>query len=338
MDRAGVVGIEGWVVRAGTQVRPGALTLTSPYGEVSAWRVRDDPALPGLRPALDTASVGAVLHDLGVAPAGLRLELLAYRPERRAVVAATTPTHELYFKCVPPAKAEALHRRHVACAAAGLPVPEAVGYDAGLGLLLLTPLHGDPLRPALMSTGAVLPPPDEVADLQAGFARVDLDLPARAVLRQVRGHAQLLRAVLPAAADRVDDLVGRIDPRRRGEAEVVVHGDFYDDQVLLRDGHVSGVVDVDGAGLGHPADDAGNLLAHLLLLRRLVPTGAGVHSWLPAVADVLHARHDPDELHRRTAAVLVGLGTWPHSRQTERWQDETGEILELAERALDGHL
>ena len=300
--------------------------------------MRDDPALPGLRAALDVGAVGSVLRDLGVPDDGLRLELLAYRAERRAVVAVTTPTHSLYVKCVPPAKADALHRRHVACAAAGLPVPEAVGYDAALGLLLLTPLHGEPLRPALMASGAALPPPAELVELQSAFARVELDLPARSVLRQVRGHAQLLRTVLPSCAGRVDDLVGRIDPRRRGDADVVVHGDLYDDQLLLRDGHVSGVVDVDGAGLGHPGDDAGNLLAHLLLLRRLSPAGAGVHTWTPAVVEALRARHDVHELHRRTAAVLVGLATWPHSVQTDRWPAETEQILDLAERALDGVL
>ncbi len=95
-----------------------------------------------------------------------------------------------------------------------------------------------------------------------------------------------------------------------------------------------GVVDVDGAGLGHPADDAGNLLAHLLLLRELVPAGSVLHGWMPDVLEAVRAAHEPDQLRRRTAAVLLGLATWPHSQQLPDWQARTARVLELAQEAL----
>ena len=334
VDRDGAVGLEGWVLCAGADTSIGTHVLDSPYGQVAAWRVRDDPVLVGLKAALDRAAVGGLLQDLGVPAEGLVLSLLAYRPQRRAVVRAQTPTHELYLKCVPPDKAPPLHRRHVACAAAGVRVPRAVGYDRGLGLIVLTPLPGTSVRSTLLRDDPALPAPAELMSLMAAFEGVELDEPARSPIGQARGHAALLRTLLPAEAGRVDDLLGEVRAVPDGHRRVV-HGDFYDDQVLLRDGAIAGVVDVDGAGRGHPADDAANLLAHLLLLVELAPTATALRSWLPPLLDELTARHEPAELRRRAAAVLLGLATWPHSQQVPQWQEQTASILALADRVLE---
>lgn len=332
VERGGQVAVEGWVVRAGDDSALGTHVLDGPFGPVGAWRVRDDPSLPGLRAALDRPAVAGLLQDLGLPGEGLALSLLAYRPRRRAVVRVQTAVHELYLKCVPPERAPGLHRRHVACTAADLPVPRAVGFDATQGLLVLTPLSGTPLRTALLQDAAELPTPAQLVALMSAFGQVHLDEVARSPVQQARGHAELLAALLPHEAARVDDLLGQVRAVPAGEQRVV-HGDFYDAQVLLRDGVVAGVVDVDGAGLGHPADDAANLLAHLLLLRELTPTGA-LTSWLPGVVDAVHAVHDPEQLRRRTAAVLLGLASWPHSQHADGWQGQTSRILDLAQQAL----
>lgn len=332
-ERAGEVGLEGWVLRAGDDAPAGTSVLDGPYGPVAAWRVRDDPSLVGLRAALDAHAVLGLLDALGVPGDGLEITLLAYRPRRRAVVVARTPQHELFLKCVPPEKAPALHRRHVACTAAGVPVPKAVGYDPALGLLVLTPVPGTSVRTLLLRDDPGLPPPRQMADLVEAFGVAELDEPARSPVRQARGHSALLRTLLPAQAGRVDDLLGRVQQVQDGPPRVV-HGDFYDDQVLVQDGAVTGVVDVDGAGLGQPADDAANLLAHLRLLRELVPPTSVVHAWQPQVAEAVRAPHDPDDLGRRTAAVLLGLATWPHSQHQPGWQEQTLRILDLVEEAL----
>lgn len=331
VDRDGQVHREGWVVHAGAELPPATLRVEGDAGAYAAWRVRDDPGLPALRLVLDLHAVSAMLVDLGVPVDGLAVELVAYRPQRRAVVEVTTSSHRLFLKCVPPALAAGLHARHLACRAVDLPVPHPVGVDEALGLLVLTPLRGAPLRDALLRAGAPLPDPAQVVDVLDAFARVELDAKARSPLRQSRGHAAVLREVLPPEAGRVDDLVAALRPREDDGPRCVVHGDFYDDQLLVEGGSVVGVVDVDGAGLGHPADDAANLLAHLLVLRTLVPSDAGAHAWLPAVAERLLPRSDPAELARRTSAVLVGLATWPHTQHEPGWEEQTRELLGLAE-------
>lgn len=334
VERAGVAGTEGWVVCAG-DTPPAALALESPLGRVAAWRVRDDPQLPGLRAALDRTAVSSLLGDLGLPSDGLALELLAYRPQRRAVVAVRTTTHHLFLKCVPPDTAQPLHQRHVACRAAGVPAPAAVASDAQLGLVVLTPVVGTALRPLLLAEAATTPPVQQVLSVLDAFAGVDLPEPARSPLRQAKGQARLLRAVLPEESARLDDLLAGLAVAGETAAMTVgVHGDFYDDQLLVQDGSITGVVDVDGAGTGHPADDAANLLAHLLVLQSLAAPGASVRAWLAELAPVLTARHEPVELHRRTAAVLLGLCTWPHSRHAPGWQEQTRDLLALTEQVL----
>lgn len=335
VERDGVVGREGWVVHAEDPLPAGTLVLEGPAGAVAVWRVRDDPALPGLRPALDVQAVGGMLRALGLPSDGVVLELLAYRPQRRAVVSASTPTHRVFLKCVPPGRVGALHARHAACREVGLPVPHPLGVDERLGLLPLTPLHGQPLRGSLMRPAAALPSPADVIELVARFAEVRLQEPARAPVRQARGHAALLRTVLPAAAGEVDDLLAGVAAAEDAdEPPVVVHGDLYDQQLLVVDGTVTGVVDVDGAGLGHRADDVANLLAHLLVLAEVAPADRGVHAWLPAVAAQARDRHDLDQLRQRTAAVLLGLATWPHSRRSDDWELRTRQLLSLTARVL----
>ncbi|HVE73710.1 MAG TPA: phosphotransferase [Mycobacteriales bacterium] len=332
--RGGAKVQEGWVVSAGGPSPDKALSLAGPAGVVAAWRVRDDPDLVGLRSALDGAAVQALLTALGLPADGLRLTLVSVRPRRRAVVEVRTSSSRLFLKCVPPRKAAALEARHRACRNAGIPAPKALAVDVDLGIVILSPLPGIALRSLLLVDEPNLPPASQVADVLAGFAQVDFALPARDPGRHARGHAALLRAVLPDERGRVDAQLARIlaGPRVPGG----VHGDFYDAQLLVEDGHLVGVVDVDGAGSGRPADDAGNLLAHLLVLRTLDVGGQAAGRWLPEAAAAVRPLHDPVELACSTAAALLGLATWPHSRLASDWIPRTRELLDLIDQVLAG--
>jgi len=44
--------------------------------------------------------------------------------------------------------------------------------------------------------------------------------------------------------------------------------------------------------------------------------------------------HDPRELTRSTAAVLLGLATWPHSRHVPDWEQQTRVLLDLVDEVL----
>lgn len=323
---------EGWVVAAGGVLPAQGHVLDGPAGPVSAWRVRDDPDLVGLRSALDAGAVEGLLTALGLPSDGLQLSLVSVHPRRRAVVEVRTATARLFLKCVPPAKSADLDARHRACREAGIPVPKALAVDNALGLLVLSPLRGTPLRSLLIADEPHLPPAEQVADLLRSFAGLDLPLPARDPRRHARGHGALLQAVLPDERGRIDAQLASIldGPVFEGG----VHGDFYDAQLLVEEGHVVGVVDVDGAGVGRPVDDAGNLLAHLLVLRTLDVGGQAAARWLPDVAAAVSPLHSPRALACSTAAVLLGLATWPHSRHAPDWVQQTRGLLDLVDEAL----
>ncbi len=323
---------EGWVVAAGGAPAPGALVLDGPAGPVAAWRVRDDPDLVGLRSALDADAVAGLLTALGLPPDDVTLTLLSVRPRRRAVVEVRTPSVRLFLKCVRPAAVADLRMRHDACREAGIPVPKALAVDAALGLLVLSPVSGTPLRSLLLADEHALPPGEAVAAVLRAFASLELALPARDTRRHARGHGALLQAVLPDERHRIDAQLARIadGPRTPGG----VHGDFYDGQLLVQDDGVLGVVDVDGAGTGQPADDAGNLLAHLRVLRTLDIGRSAAGRWLPEVTRAVSPLHDPRELAASTAAVLLGLATWPHSRHVPDWEQQTRVLLDLVDEVL----
>lgn len=331
--REGQEVLEGWVLSAGGPPPEGTLVLDGPAGRVAAWRVRDDPQLRGLRSALDVPTVARLLTALGLPGDGVRLSLISVRPRRRAVVEVQTPTARLFLKCVPAGAVPDLEVRHAACREAGLPVPVVLGADRSLGIVVLSPLPGSSLRGVLTAAGTSLPPPEQVTELLQGFAALDLDLPARDPRRHARGHAALLQSVLPAERQRVDDQLGQV-VTGSGDRTGGAHGDFYDGQLMVQEGRVVGVVDVDGVGAGRPADDAGNLLAHLLVLRQVVPPPAAVHRWLPEVATQVAGLHDPHELARSTAAVLLGLATWPHTRHQADWVRQTRQLLDLVDVVL----
>src|SRR5690606_30095586 len=55
---------------------------------------------------------------------------------------------------------------------------------------------------------------------------------------------------------------------------VPVHGDFYENQVWVRAGRLSGLLDIDTAGAGDRLDDLACLLGHLSVLAQLEPAHA----------------------------------------------------------------
>jgi aminoglycoside phosphotransferase (APT) family kinase protein len=85
------------------------------------------------------------------------------------------------------------------------------------------------------------------------------------------------------------------------------HGDFYEANLLVSGGGVSGLLDVDAVGPGHLVDDLGCFLGHLLVLPSLDP--GYIH--VPAAAERFTAAFeehvDPAALRARAAGVALTL-------------------------------
>jgi aminoglycoside phosphotransferase len=299
---------------------------------VGVWRWPFDPILADLATMVTPHLAAEQLRDL--VGDDLDLEVVAYRPTERAVVRVRGGDREVYVKIVPPATTKALTRRHVTLAEAGLPVPRVLA--TGAGWIAMEALVGTTLRDRLKRGIDRLPPPDRYRELLGALAAVDLPdaAPVRSRLEDAPHHAAMLATVLPDARGRVEEIVERLavsSPARRFSG--TVHGDLHEAQLVVDDGAVTGLLDVDDAGPGDPLDDVGTLVAHLRF-RAATSADHRIDEYAERVRFAVAAVHDPVDVDRHVAAVLVGLATGPFRIQQPGWAATTRRVLDLVEQHL----
>jgi hypothetical protein len=346
--RGSTVAYRAWVAWPGRQLTEerlvahtgqapeGALTVDNGADRVAVWRFPHDPYLPGLAVAYDSGAVATLLRRIGLGGGPVELRLRAYRPRRRAVVEAVGSGGRLFLKVIRPARVEELHRRHRQLVDAGVPAPPSLGYTPG-GLLVLQAIPGQPLRRALRSRGGPLPSGAAVLDL---LDRLPAELaegpPRRSWLDRAPHHAAVVAAALPSEAERAGQLAAAVTAGAGAGRTVPVHGDFYENQLIVQQGRITGLLDVDTAGPGDRLDDLACLLGHLSVLAQTEPGGSGQVSRLGArYLAAFEAVVDPVDLRRRVAAVVLSLATGPHRVQERGWPVATRRRLGLVEQWLD---
>lgn len=319
--------------------------------EIGMWRFPHDPELPELAGACDPGRMGRLAAAVGltdgtgsgpVKSAPVRLRLRGYRPRRRAVVQVTAARGTFFAKVVRPGKARELHERHRTAKAAGCPVPDGLGWTDG-GLVLLAGLPGRTLRARLSSPGAATPPGADVLSTSDVLGVLDglpaslTEAPRRRTWGQKGPHyARVLAAAAPELAVRARAIAATVDHDGPEGADVPTHGDFYESQLMVSGGRVTGLLDIDTAGCGERLDDAACLLGHLSVLARLTPSRSSDVSRLGVALQRCFERDlAPDALRRRTAAVVLSLATGPHRVQERHWRRSTRWRIELAEQWLD---
>lgn len=305
-------------------------------GPRELWRFPLDPALPALARATDDQAVRGLLRTLGIRVGPVRLDVRSYRPRRRAVVEVRAPGCRLFLKVLRPQAVQGLHERHVLLREAGLPVPRSLGWSTD-GLLVLEALGGATLRSRLREGGSPAPDGAALVHLLDRLPLGVLELPARRSWSdEVVHYARVTGSALPAEAERCRQLAERVSALVGDQpADEPSHGDFYESQLLLDGGRISGLLDVDTAGPGRRADDLACLLAHVSVLAQMEPAHRDTSTTLTAQWLAEFDRHvDPVELRRRVAGVVVSLATGPHRVQQADWPQATRDRLDLAEQWL----
>jgi len=141
-----------------------------------------------------------------------------------------------------------------------------------------TPLHerllgrSGAVSPAGMTDAAMLRTTGAaIADLHARARFDDTRTAARALRRDMASEFAQLRALAVTAAHLFDGVAEPVAAAIAGLgepalplADAPIHGDLHDKQILLRPGGAV-FIDLDGAGLGEPELDLGNLSAHVAL-------------------------------------------------------------------------
>jgi hypothetical protein len=322
---------------------PGLVRLEQPDGGpvVHLWRHPADPELPALAVACDAVRLSDRLGSR------VTVELLAYRPTRRAVlrVRRAEPAGAVaYLKVVRPSAAGAFAERHRTLTAAGVPAPEVLRADED-GLVLLGAGRGTPLANLLSRglgdrAGAVL---DALLGTLDALPPALLDLPRRPAWSERADHyAHAAATVLPehaarteALAEGVNHLMANSDPG----PVVPTHGDFYEANVLMDPRPdvvaLTALLDVDAVGPGHRVDDLACLLGHVSVLPHLAPeTYPHVPEVLDAWTRACSAVVDPVALHARCAGVVLSLVAGARRTDGAHWRADAEGRLACAEAWL----
>jgi len=312
------------------------MRLVSGDRVVHAWRHPDDPLLPGLVAASDVTTAAA-RTGLDGDPGAAVLELIGYRPMRRAVLSLTTNRRRVFLKVVRPDQLEGLLVRNRCAEPAGAPPVQAVWDES---VLVFPQAQGEPLPELLARDGAAgVDPRDLLACLDA-LAPEAMDLPLRRPwAERSRHYADAACNVLPTCSERIMMLQRGVAAQieRFGQGPLVpTHGDFHAANILMTGVAITALLDVDTIGPGQRVDDLACLVGHLSVLPCLAPqtyvhVPTTVARWLSVFDRAVH----PGSLRARAAGVVLSLlASMPANHRDEESRRDALGRLEVAESLL----
>ncbi|WP_196217182.1 phosphotransferase family protein [Cellulosimicrobium composti] len=323
---------------------PGVVRLADGPRVVHVWRHPADPLLPGLAAACDGHELTRRLDAAGALAPGETVdavEMVAYRPLRRAVLRARTAARTVYVKVVRPDRTRSLVRRHDLLRTTAVRAPRCLAWDDD-GVVVLAEARGTSLAQHLTDAGptgqpTAIDPRELVRALDALPARATTLRRRPAWSERVEHYAASALAVHGLDGARV----GRVARGVRAAVDaldpgpvVATHGDFYEANLLLEPGssHVGVLLDVDTLGPGHRVDDLACLVAHLAVLPALAPD---VYAGVPALVErclvVFGEDVDPAGLRARAAGVVLSLTTGAATRDlADAWLGVAEALLDAA--------
>lgn len=312
--------------------------------EAVVWLYPRDPDLPGLVRAAypeDMARLLSPVMQTAIPPQAVRLDMIGYRPRRRAVLRTTVElpgTHGpwrtvFYVKVLRESQFDEVRRRHELLWNAGVPAPRIAQATEDC-LLVLDELPGVALSRAIFDER----PPctaEQLIWVLDSMPQQVAELPRRAPWADsVEHYSEMVIRAMPTLEARLRWLSREITS---GLASIPpgnepTHGDFHEGQLHVAGGQVCGLLDVDTIGPGRRADDLACLIAHLSTVQRMnAQQAARVRNLLASWVPVFDERVDPTELRLRAAAVAISLATGPYRGQEPNWQGETSGIVDAAE-------
>lgn len=310
--------------------------------ELAVWLYPKDPDLPGLARAAYPEHVAEMFNEYRVLPQRVsaeqvHLDMIGYRPRRRAVLRAVVDTggepHTFYVKVLRDRVFADVLYRHRMLREVGIPAP-VVAAATSDSLLVLAQVPGVPLSRAIFHPEPPCSAEQLIGVLDAMPIQV-AGLPRRAPWTEaVQHYASMVTEATPWLEQRIRWVADEVQAGLAGiePGNEPTHGDFHEGQLHVADSQICGILDVDTIGPGRRVDDLACLIAHLSTVQRMNAEQAErVRSLLRAWVPVFDSRVDPAELRLRSAAVILSLATGPFRGQEPDWQRETEHILGAAE-------
>ena len=309
--------------------------------EVAVWLYPDDPDLPGLRRGSVPNSLAALLNehrvlDHPVTGDSIVLQMISYRPRRRAVLKAVIKTSSgprtFFVKVLRESAYAPTLQRHELLRRARFPAALVAAATADF-ILVLHELPGRPLAQAIFDEAMPCSAESMIMLLDSLPSEV-VGLPRRPPWTGAVGtYAEMIAAALPALDPQLRWLVAQVSGGLAGAQPGLepTHGDFHEGQLFVSNGLITGLLDIDTMGPGRRADDLACMIGHLSTMQRMTPEqAAGLTRLINLWLQVFDARVDPAELRLRAAGVIVSLATGPYRSQEPNWQAETTRMIESA--------
>jgi hypothetical protein len=309
--------------------------------EVAVWLYPDDPDLPGLRRAAVPDALAALLNEHRVLdhPANgedIALEMISYRPRRRAVLKAVIRTSSgprtFFIKVLREPVYGPTLQRHELLRRARFPAAVVAAATADF-ILVFHEVPGRPLVQAIFDE-AMPCSAESLIILLDSLPSAVVSLPRRPPWTGAVGtYAEMIAAALPALDPQLRWLVAQVSGGLAAlpPGREPTHGDFHEGQLFVSNGMITGVLDIDTIGPGRRADDLACMIAHLSTMQRMTAEqAAGLTRLINLWLQVFDTRVDPAELRLRAAGVIVSLATGPYRGQEPNWETETIRMIESA--------
>ena len=271
------------------------------------------------------------------------IEVFNYKPERRHVVRLQRADgHSALLKFyTTKGFSRALSIHH----AVGQLVPEALGFSRKHGVIAYRWQPGDSLQdlgtrvhllPGCLAATATALAAVHASD-PSGVYSPDLDQRENSLYDLARQLGFLLPHLRKRALRMACKLVDWL--RRQSPGTALVHGDFYDKQVIVN-GDEAKLIDFDEVSLGDPLLDLGNYRAHL---EWDVARGAMAKSELEQQQRTLLSAYERAagpvqamQLRNYTALGLFRLLHHPFRDWEDDWPAKTERLLSRVERLFEG--
>ncbi len=315
---------------AGKRLPRNTSIVSDGVSDVAVWRFPQDPMLPGLAHVVRSAPLTPILAEIGIEQPIRDIRLRAYRPRRRAVVEVLTDSHRLFIKTVRPERVAGLQTTHK-LAANHLRVPRSLGWSSELGIAILEALPGASLRHALDAGEIRLPSGTAIEAVLDQLPPIAGERPG--LIARIGTHSRFLRTVVPNEASRLASMIEEIGTAP-AEPLVAAHNDFHSAQVIVSDGTITGLVDIDTIGLGTRADDLAMMLGHLRTQSLTSKRSEALNEYAEHLQKDFETMVDPIGLRRRVAAAMVGFATSPFRTFRPDWQAEIVRRLDAVEAWL----
>lgn len=255
------------------------------------------------------------------APPADDVELLAYKPRRRAVIRVGDVVIKLY--------ADPADFRHAARALLGgsrLPVPTArpEGIVADLQMTAQHVVAGEPLDDPVSQA-------PWVGSVLARLHRAEAPASLRTLdpLPGALASARTVTKLVPELTHRTTELVERLARSRPAGTVTWCHGDFHRGQ-LLAAGDTLSVLDTDECGVGDPALDLATFAAHL---HDGLEGSQRIHAVLDGLVEGYGKRPAGLEWHLSVALLRRSMSPFRAFPMPD-WPDRVRNMLKAAEEVV----